>query len=112
MVADKEGLSKLFQGEGEEDKEGLSRVHIWPTIKCNPPVQDMCQYCITLCCLVSAPHKFYIGFRYVHPSTEEALEELERLVPRCNPPLPLSNMHRFVNSSRFRATENVSQLLL
>lgn len=26
----------------------------------------------------TAPHKFYIGFRYVHPFTEEALEELER----------------------------------
>ncbi|GBP23388.1 Ferrochelatase, mitochondrial [Eumeta japonica] len=26
----------------------------------------------------SAPHKHYIGFRYVHPFTEEALEEMER----------------------------------
>lgn len=25
-----------------------------------------------------APHKFYIGFRYVHPLTEEAIEEMER----------------------------------
>ncbi|XP_048449207.1 ferrochelatase, mitochondrial, partial [Rhincodon typus] len=24
------------------------------------------------------PHKFYIGFRYVHPLTEEAVEEMER----------------------------------
>lgn len=26
----------------------------------------------------TAPHKFYIGFRYVHPLTEEAIEEMER----------------------------------
>ncbi|GCC30505.1 hypothetical protein chiPu_0008956 [Chiloscyllium punctatum] len=26
----------------------------------------------------TAPHKFYIGFRYVHPLTEEAVEEMER----------------------------------
>ena len=26
----------------------------------------------------SAPHKFYIGFRYVHPLTEEAIEEMEK----------------------------------
>ncbi|XP_064645736.1 ferrochelatase, mitochondrial-like isoform X2 [Lineus longissimus] len=26
----------------------------------------------------TAPHKFYVGFRYVHPLTEEALEEMER----------------------------------
>ncbi|XP_053264886.1 ferrochelatase, mitochondrial isoform X1 [Podarcis raffonei] len=25
----------------------------------------------------SAPHKYYIGFRYVHPLTEEAIEEME-----------------------------------
>ncbi|KAI5091516.1 ferrochelatase, mitochondrial isoform X1, partial [Silurus meridionalis] len=25
----------------------------------------------------TAPHKFYIGFRYVHPLTEEAIEEME-----------------------------------
>uniref|UniRef100_W5M7C8 Ferrochelatase n=1 Tax=Lepisosteus oculatus TaxID=7918 RepID=W5M7C8_LEPOC len=25
-----------------------------------------------------APHKFYIGFRYVHPLTEEAIEEMEK----------------------------------
>ncbi|XP_056003010.1 ferrochelatase, mitochondrial-like isoform X2 [Ostrea edulis] len=25
----------------------------------------------------SAPHKFYVGFRYVHPLTEEAIEEME-----------------------------------
>ena len=29
------------------------------------------------CCL-TAPHKYYIGFRYVHPLTEEAIEEMER----------------------------------
>uniref|UniRef100_A0A8C4L705 Ferrochelatase n=1 Tax=Equus asinus TaxID=9793 RepID=A0A8C4L705_EQUAS len=28
--------------------------------------------------LVLAPHKYYIGFRYVHPLTEEAIEEMER----------------------------------
>uniref|UniRef100_A0A671G3F5 Ferrochelatase, mitochondrial n=1 Tax=Rhinolophus ferrumequinum TaxID=59479 RepID=A0A671G3F5_RHIFE len=26
----------------------------------------------------TAPHKYYIGFRYVHPLTEEAIEEMER----------------------------------
>ncbi|KAL7989121.1 hypothetical protein Chor_008040 [Crotalus horridus] len=26
----------------------------------------------------SAPHKYYIGFRYVHPLTEEAIEEMEK----------------------------------
>lgn len=26
----------------------------------------------------SAPHKFYVGFRYAHPLTEDALEEMER----------------------------------
>lgn len=26
----------------------------------------------------AAPHKYYIGFRYVHPLTEEAIEEMER----------------------------------
>ena len=34
---------------------------------------------LTLFALVSsAPHKFYIGFRYVHPLTEEAIEEMEK----------------------------------
>ncbi|KAK7895745.1 hypothetical protein WMY93_021070 [Mugilogobius chulae] len=26
----------------------------------------------------TAPHKFYIGFRYVHPLTEEAIEQMEK----------------------------------
>ncbi|EPY82701.1 ferrochelatase, mitochondrial-like protein [Camelus ferus] len=26
----------------------------------------------------TAPHKYYIGFRYVHPLTEEAIEQMER----------------------------------
>lgn len=25
----------------------------------------------------SAPHKFYIGFRYVHPLTENAIKQME-----------------------------------
>ncbi len=25
-----------------------------------------------------APHKFYIGFRYAHPLTEDAIEEMYR----------------------------------
>ncbi|KAM9794018.1 ferrochelatase, mitochondrial isoform X1 [Syngnathus typhle] len=29
-------------------------------------------------CPETAPHKFYIGFRYVHPLTEEAIEEMEK----------------------------------
>lgn len=28
-------------------------------------------------CPESAPHKFYIGFRYVHPLTEEAIDQME-----------------------------------
>lgn len=28
--------------------------------------------------MLIAPHKYYIGFRYVHPLTEEAIEEMER----------------------------------
>ena len=28
----------------------------------------------------TAPHKFYIGFRYAHPLTEDAIDEMERLV--------------------------------
>ena len=28
--------------------------------------------------ILIAPHKFYIGFRYVHPLTEEAIEEMEK----------------------------------
>lgn len=27
---------------------------------------------------LAAPHKYYIGFRYVHPLTEEAIEEMEK----------------------------------
>ena len=30
----------------------------------------------------TAPHKFYIGFRYVNPLTEDAIEEMERWVIR------------------------------
>ena len=26
----------------------------------------------------TAPHKFYVGFRYAHPLTEDALDEMER----------------------------------
>uniref|UniRef100_A0A9J7WZI6 Ferrochelatase, mitochondrial n=1 Tax=Cyprinus carpio carpio TaxID=630221 RepID=A0A9J7WZI6_CYPCA len=29
-------------------------------------------------CPETAPHKFYIGFRYVHPLTEEAIEQMEK----------------------------------
>lgn len=29
-------------------------------------------------CFLIAPHKYYIGFRYVHPLTEEAIQEMER----------------------------------
>ena len=76
------------------EKEGLSRVHIVHTIrKCNPSLQDLFIKCDNISVYsVPAPHKFYIGFRYVHPSTEDALEQLERLVPRSILPLPLPNM--------------------
>lgn len=30
------------------------------------------------CLWLAAPHKYYIGFRYVHPLTEEAIEEMEQ----------------------------------
>ena len=33
---------------------------------------------INLASLFPAPHKFYIGFRYVHPLTEESIEEMEK----------------------------------
>jgi len=29
---------------------------------------------------VTAPHKFYVGFRYVNPLTEDAVEQMERQV--------------------------------
>ena len=29
-------------------------------------------------CFCLAPHKFYIGFRYVDPLTESSLEQMER----------------------------------
>ena len=28
----------------------------------------------------TAPHKFYIGFRYAHPLTEDAIDQMERWV--------------------------------
>ena len=28
-----------------------------------------------------APHKFYIGFRYVNPLTEDTLDQMERYLP-------------------------------
>ena len=28
--------------------------------------------------LISAPHKFYIGFRYVNPLTEDSIEQMEK----------------------------------
>jgi len=33
---------------------------------------------LSIVVLFSAPHKFYIGFRYVNPLTEDALEQMER----------------------------------
>ncbi len=30
--------------------------------------------------LIAAPHKFYVGFRYAHPLTEDAIEEMYRFV--------------------------------
>ena len=26
----------------------------------------------------SGPHKFYVGFRYAHPLTEDAIDQMER----------------------------------
>ena len=27
--------------------------------------------------MITAPHKFYVGFRYAHPLTEEAIDSME-----------------------------------
>lgn len=34
--------------------------------------------CNNVSSVSSAPHKFYIGFRYVHPLTEDAIKEMEK----------------------------------
>ena len=31
----------------------------------------------------TAPHKFYIGFRYADPLTEDALDQMERYICIC-----------------------------
>ena len=36
------------------------------------------EFLVKICLLFSAPHKYYIGFRYVHPLTEESIEAIER----------------------------------
>ena len=33
---------------------------------------------IIICVVFSAPHKFYIGFRYVNPLTEDSIEQMEK----------------------------------
>uniref|UniRef100_A0AAY5ENS7 Ferrochelatase n=1 Tax=Electrophorus electricus TaxID=8005 RepID=A0AAY5ENS7_ELEEL len=52
---------------------GGSPIRAWTTLQGQGMVtllDDMCPD--------TAPHKFYIGFRYVHPLTEEAIEEMEK----------------------------------
>ena len=29
-------------------------------------------------CVSTAPHKFYVGFRYAHPLTEDSLDQMEQ----------------------------------
>lgn len=41
-------------------------------------ISHRCQLLTLSVSVSSAPHKFYIGFRYVHPLTEEAIEEMEK----------------------------------
>ena len=36
------------------------------------------QYTKGFTILFSAPHKFYIGFRYVNPLTEDSIEQMEK----------------------------------
>ena len=33
---------------------------------------------LIFCSFNEAPHKFYIGFRYVNPLTEDTLDQMER----------------------------------
>ncbi|XP_063066634.1 ferrochelatase, mitochondrial [Engraulis encrasicolus] len=52
---------------------GGSPIKQWTTMQGEGMVKLLDEMCPD-----TAPHKFYIGFRYVHPLTEEAIEEMER----------------------------------
>ena len=46
----------------------------------SPVPMVLCYDKNTIWFFVSAPHKYYIGFRYAHPLTEDAIEEMYRYV--------------------------------
>uniref|UniRef100_A0A4W5LXX2 Ferrochelatase n=1 Tax=Hucho hucho TaxID=62062 RepID=A0A4W5LXX2_9TELE len=52
---------------------GGSPIKAWTTMQGEGMVKLLDEMCPE-----TAPHKFYIGFRYVHPLTEEAIEEMEK----------------------------------
>ncbi|KAG5272018.1 hypothetical protein AALO_G00160740 [Alosa alosa] len=52
---------------------GGSPIKRWTTLQGEGMIKLLDEMCPD-----TAPHKFYIGFRYVHPLTEEAIEEMER----------------------------------
>lgn len=52
---------------------GGSPIKKWTTIQGEGMVRILDKICPE-----TAPHKFYIGFRYVHPLTEEAVDQMER----------------------------------
>lgn len=52
---------------------GGSPIHSWTTLQGEGMVKLLDQISPE-----TAPHKYYIGFRYVHPFTQEAIEEMER----------------------------------
>uniref|UniRef100_A0A673IRG1 Ferrochelatase, mitochondrial n=1 Tax=Sinocyclocheilus rhinocerous TaxID=307959 RepID=A0A673IRG1_9TELE len=52
---------------------GGSPIKAWTTMQGEGMVKLLDEMCPE-----TAPHKFYIGFRYVHPLTEEAIEQMEK----------------------------------
>uniref|UniRef100_V9KKT6 Ferrochelatase n=1 Tax=Callorhinchus milii TaxID=7868 RepID=V9KKT6_CALMI len=52
---------------------GGSPIKMWTAVQGDGMVKLLDEYSPE-----TAPHKFYIGFRYVHPLTEEAIEEMEK----------------------------------
>ncbi|XP_072518576.1 ferrochelatase, mitochondrial [Salminus brasiliensis] len=52
---------------------GGSPIKAWTTMQGEGMVKLLDEMCPE-----TAPHKFYIGFRYVHPLTEEAIDEMEK----------------------------------
>ncbi|XP_051536942.1 ferrochelatase, mitochondrial isoform X1 [Myxocyprinus asiaticus] len=52
---------------------GGSPIKAWTTMQGEGMVKLLDEICPE-----TAPHKFYIGFRYVHPLTEDAIEQMEK----------------------------------